>query len=446
MDSQGNLYGTTRQGGPDFNFGTDDYGTGTLFKYSPAGGIQTLASFFAEGSADGAGFEPQGGILPDGAGGFYGTTSYGYDCGGTVFHYTPAAGLTTLAAFTYPENPGVYPMGAIAVDGKGNVYGTTVASSGEGYGTIFKCTPSGELTTLALFQDPAPTDSLIGETPYGVVIDNQGNLYGTTSAGGANGDGTIFEYSSSGSVTTLASFDGANGQEPEGTLIVDGAGNLYGTTFEGGPGGHGTVFEYSASGGLQTLAAFDGTNGASPTGLVMDGNGNIYGSTCLGGQSDSYYGFGTIYELVPTFPMSGTISLQGCAEPAQTLTFTFRRGVAQPFTQNVTLASDGSYTLSAVPNGTYTVAIKGPKWLQKDVTGVVVNGGAISGINATLLPGDANGDNVVDINDFSILAAAFGSDASMSNWNTNADFNCDGVVDIQDFSLLAANFGMVGDP
>jgi hypothetical protein len=149
---------------------------------------------------------------------------------------------------------------------------------------------------------------------------------------------------------------------------------------------------------------------------------------------------------VPSSTLSGDISLEGCANLAQTLTFTFAPAEGDAFSQSVTLASDGSYTIDAVPNGTYTIGIKGPKWLKTDLTNVDVSGGAVTGVNATLLPGDINGDNVVDIQDFSLLAAAYGSDSSSSNWNTNADLNCDGVVNIEDFSLLAADYGLSGDP
>jgi subtilase family serine protease len=144
--------------------------------------------------------------------------------------------------------------------------------------------------------------------------------------------------------------------------------------------------------------------------------------------------------------LAGTIELEGCSNLAQPITFTLRPASGPAGTQTVTLSSSGGFALSAVPSGTYTVHIKGAKWLASDVMGIVVNGGSAAGANATLLPGDINGDNVVDIQDFSVLAAAFGSDPSTANWNPDADLNCDGVVDINDFSLLAADFGLSGDP
>jgi subtilase family serine protease len=148
----------------------------------------------------------------------------------------------------------------------------------------------------------------------------------------------------------------------------------------------------------------------------------------------------------PTFTVGGTVSLQQCDNLAQQINFTFRPASGSSFTDTVTLGADGSFSIAGVPNGTYTIAIKGAKWLQADLTGVVVNGGAVSGLSASLLGGDLNNDNVVNIDDFSILAAAYGTTSSDSNWNTLADINCDGVVDINDFSILAGNFGDSGDP
>jgi alpha-tubulin suppressor-like RCC1 family protein len=143
--------------------------------------------------------------------------------------------------------------------------------------------------------------------------------------------------------------------------------------------------------------------------------------------------------------VSGTIGLEEAANLEQTLQFTFHEIGVTTFTRSVTLAADGSYSVSGLPTGTYNIGVKGPKWLRKTLTGVSVSG-QVAGISPSLLAGDINGDNVVDLNDFSLLAEAFGSDSSSANWNVYADLNCDGVVDLNDFSLLAANFGVAGDP
>ena len=106
------------------------------------------------------------------------------------------------------------------------------------------------------------------------------------SGGGANGDGTVFEMKAgSNTITTLASFNGTNGAGPTSGLIMDSSGNLYGTTTSGGANGDGTVFEMAAgSNTITTLASFDGTNGAAPeSALIMDGSGNLYGTNQNGG-------------------------------------------------------------------------------------------------------------------------------------------------------------------
>jgi kumamolisin len=154
----------------------------------------------------------------------------------------------------------------------------------------------------------------------------------------------------------------------------------------------------------------------------------------------------TTITIVPaSFNVSGTISMTGCENLAQSITFTLRPASGSTTTDSVVLSATGAYTLTGVPNGTYTIHVKGAKWLARNVAGVVVNNGAVSGVNATLLPGDINNDNVVDLNDFALLAQAFGSSSSSANWNANADLNCDGVVDLNDFSLLAEDFGLAGD-
>jgi subtilase family serine protease len=143
--------------------------------------------------------------------------------------------------------------------------------------------------------------------------------------------------------------------------------------------------------------------------------------------------------------VAGTVSLQDCVQLEQPITFAFRPASGTAFSVTTPLSSTGAFSIAGVPNGTYTIAIKGAKWLQRDLTEVVVSR-AVSGLSASLSGGDLNGDNVVDLNDFAILAAAFGSSPSSPNWNSVADINCDGVVDLNDFSILASNFGASGDP
>jgi hypothetical protein len=144
--------------------------------------------------------------------------------------------------------------------------------------------------------------------------------------------------------------------------------------------------------------------------------------------------------------VSGKITLPGCVNSVQPITFTFRpTNGGAPFTKTVTLAADGAYSLSNIPAGTYILAIKGSKWLQRDVN-VDTTGGDVSGVNATLLPGDVNNDNKVGILDLGLLADSFGKSQGQAGFNPNADLNCDGKVSLVDLGLLADNFGKQGDP
>src|SRR5262249_27533773 len=144
-------------------------------------------------------------------------------------------------------------------------------------GTVFELAAgSGTITTLASFNGSN------GANPLGVLIfDSAGNLYGTTNLGGAANDGTVFELAAgSGTITTLATFTGTNGANPQAGLLMDGSGNLYGTTRNGGAYNDGTVFKVApGSGVITTLASFSVYVGYFPlSSLVMDGSGNLYGT------------------------------------------------------------------------------------------------------------------------------------------------------------------------
>jgi uncharacterized repeat protein (TIGR03803 family) len=197
--------------------------------------------------------------------------------------------VATLASFDGTD--GANPVAGLVLDGSGNLYGTTSLGGPHADGTVFEIAAgSGAITTLASF---AGANGAFPEA--GLVQDGSGNLYGTTASGGAHGDGTVFEVAKrSGAITRRASFNGANGAFPVAGLVMDGSGNLYGTTVFGGASGEGTVFEVAKRGGrITTLASFDGSDGANPyAGLVLDG-GNLYGTTQLGGAGD----LGTVFEL-----------------------------------------------------------------------------------------------------------------------------------------------------
>jgi uncharacterized repeat protein (TIGR03803 family) len=162
-------------------------------------------------------------------------------------------------------------------------------------GTIFRMTPAGTLTSLFSF------DSANGANPYsGLTLDTNGALYGTTCNGGTNKDGTVFRVVGS-TVTTLHNFEGSDGACPYGALFLASSGELYGTTTLGGTfgasfGGYGTLFRISPGGTFASLYSFDLTDGAFPYGgLVQAASGLLYGTTRQGGSQ----GFGTVFSFTP---------------------------------------------------------------------------------------------------------------------------------------------------
>lgn len=306
MDSSGDLYGTTQDGGTA--------GSGTVFELSPTAGggyaESVLHSFtgspISVGNADGA--SPRAGLIADGAGDLYGTTYNGGPSGfGDVFELSPAAGGGYAESILYSfsgGSDGGLSSGVLVRDSAGDLYGTTTTGGGfVGDGTVFKLIPgNGGYTELTLHVFTGNDGGSDGASPQaGLILDSAGNLYGTTSVGGG-----VFELSpaAAGAYTesTLYTFTGRDdGASPQSSLIMDGAGNLFGTTQVGGSGGYGTVFKLApnGSGGYieSILYGFtDRNDGASPqSNLVMDRAGDLYGTTEYGGGSD----YGTVYELAP---------------------------------------------------------------------------------------------------------------------------------------------------
>ena len=176
----------------------------------------------------------------------------------------------------------------------GSLYGTTSLGGANSDGTVFKITAGGKLTSLYSFC--SQTNCIDGVSPYaGLVQATNGNIYGTT-YGGGSGAGTVFKITSGGELTTLYPFCCANGISPDGTLVQAANGDFYGTTNEGGANTGGTVFKITPSGELTTLSAFDGTDGDLPHGQLVEGSsGTFFGVTASGGVDG---GGGTVFELV----------------------------------------------------------------------------------------------------------------------------------------------------
>lgn len=291
-DGQGNLYGTTYEGG---STGCGGNGCGTVFKIAPDGSKATLHTF--AGGTDGA--NPTG-VIKVGKY-FYGTTAQGgvkncgpYNCG-TVFRLDRDGKERILHRFAGGSD-GSDPVGLI-VDSAGNLYGVTILGggsgcSGSGCGTVFKLLPDGTEAVLHAFvagSDGSGPDSEL-------TLDASGNLYGTTALGGSNncqgyGCGTVYKVGANGREQVLYAFQGTgDGSWPWGNLILDGAGNLYGVTDVGA----GVVFRLAADGTESVLHSFTGGNdGDQPNGLVADNRGNLYGTALYGGAD----GEGNVFKL-----------------------------------------------------------------------------------------------------------------------------------------------------
>ena len=229
--TSGNIIGTTA--GVSMLKGAKRY-NGSVFNQVTKND-HALLKFVGSNSADGS--FPTGGLAIDPQGNIYGTTMFGGSGEGVAFEVTPQGVETLLHTFTGSQDGGV-PTGGLIRDAQGNLYGTAAEGGQFSQGTVFEITSSG-LTTLHSFNgtDGAGPQSLL-------IFDGQGNLYGTTYSGGAFNQGTIFELNPSGQETVLYNFSGgADGAHPQAALLFDGQGNLYGTTAAGGASGLGTIFK-----------------------------------------------------------------------------------------------------------------------------------------------------------------------------------------------------------
>jgi uncharacterized repeat protein (TIGR03803 family) len=253
--------------------------------------------------------ENPSGLMQGSDGNFYGTTEYGGTNGaGTVFKISTNGALTTLYSFT-GGNDGANPQAGLVQGRDGNFYGTTEYGGTNDFGTVFKISANGALTTLYCFGGSSD-----GGNPCAALVQGRdGNFYGTTENGGrTNNYGTVFKISPNGALTTLYSFGSVqdtngvplDGADPSGALVQGSDGNLYGTTSNYGIGGSGTVFKISANGALTTLYSF--TGGAPYVGsyaaLVQGRDGSFYGTTECGGTTNLNLqtwglGYGTVFRL-----------------------------------------------------------------------------------------------------------------------------------------------------
>jgi len=295
LDQQGNLYGTTSRGGT--NSIHLPRGDGTVFELSPDGTETTLYNFGAF-KTDGA--EPTAGLVMDASGNFYGTTYYGgTDIYGTIFRVSPEGEENILHDFANDSSDGGNPDSSLIMDNKGNLYGTTESGGSNGAGTVFELTAEGSYSILRNFgggngDGALPLSSL--------TLDSQGNLYGTTYFGGSGDGGTVFKLSpgSNGSwnQTILYNFAQQTGgcEYPVSNLLFDATGNLYGTASSGGAWKGGCAYELSPAGKLTILHTFgEGDDGSGPGGNIVFFQGNLFGTTYSGGA----YAEGTVFKITP---------------------------------------------------------------------------------------------------------------------------------------------------
>ncbi len=318
LDAAGNLYGITAYGGQS-GCGQFGDGCGVAFKLNPTGHESILHTF--TGSPDGA--NSVVGLLLNSSGIFYGETfNGGSNNAGMIFKLTPQPRACASVLCPWREtilhqfsggSDGANPYGDLIQDSEGNIYGTTTTGGTTGFGTVFEVDSQGQYSMLYTFSGP-PLD---GSSPNGALIrDQAGNLYGATFSGGTSNAGTIFELSPTGSSWTpkiLYSFTGgSDGGGPAAGVIADQEGNFYGTTSVGGAPscGCGVVFELSpnlnGTWSETVLHTFTGVpDGAvSYAALIRDRVGNLYGTTSAGGTATGCplgpAGCGTVFEVSST--------------------------------------------------------------------------------------------------------------------------------------------------
>ena len=280
--TDGNFYGTTNAGGAA--------DAGTVFRMTPKG-VESVLYAFAD-NPDGSG-PGASSVVADAEGNLYGTTQVGGTFGnGTIYRVAPGGGETVLYSFSDGDDGG-YPNGTLVIDGTGNLYGTASGGGTHNDGAAFEYSAGGSYSVLHDFA--GGSDGIGPEGP--LLRDGSGNLFGTTSYGGSNSQGIVYEIAANGQESVLYAFTGGNdGGHPNGGVIEDSAGNFYGTATNDGVNGLGTVFELAPGGTLKVLHAFAGeTDGAFPYGaLVQNESGNLYGTTDQGGVEHQA---GTVYRV-----------------------------------------------------------------------------------------------------------------------------------------------------
>ncbi len=314
FDSSGNLFGITAGGGTNTE-GRNTEGT----VYEIVKGSTTITDI-PTSNPDNVVLQPQGGLTLDTQGNLFGTTyGGGAKDKGTVFEIAKGSThIQTLASFNGTD--GENPYGGVTFDRQGNLFGTTAKGGANDKGTVFEIAKgTTRIKTVDFF------DASNGSYPQsGVTFDSEGNLFGTTTGGGAqnesDGHGTVFEIAKgSAAITDLVSFNGTDGDSPDAGVTFDSRGNLFGTTTKGGAHSRGMVYEIAkGSTHLKILASFNGANGSDPEAAVaFDSQGNLFGTTAKGGANDK----GTVFEIAAPGSSSAAALTPAQASPAKQVSF-----------------------------------------------------------------------------------------------------------------------------
>lgn len=316
ISPDGALYGTTHSGG-DGQGCKELHGCGTVYSVRPKSGNTGVpwqeTMLYQFGNQDGSNPD-YGDVVFDQAGNLYGTTRNGGTyLQGTVYELSHQGGTwkeSVLHSFAGSPD-GTTPLSGPVFDQAGNLYGTTSAGGANGWGTVYQLKPTGPGWTeniLDSIQDGSDGQTLSA----GVIFDPAGDLYGATQTGGTGGGGTVFELTSLSSggwnSSTLYGFPGPAFGGPFRSVVMDNAGNLYGTTSGDGAHQWGSVFKLTRSNGGWTYSSLHdftgGADGGTPYGsLVFDANGNLYGTTFYGGtgqcDAQGFTGCGVVFEITP---------------------------------------------------------------------------------------------------------------------------------------------------
>jgi uncharacterized repeat protein (TIGR03803 family) len=305
QDALGNFYGTTYKGGSR----NGEEGEGTVFKLGEGSPLHVFT-----GSPDGA--NPWAGLIVDSSGNLYGTTvNGGAGNAGTVFEID-AEGVESIVYSFTGGTDGASPYGGLVMDSAGNLYGTTNGGGGHFEGAVFKLDTSGNESVLYSFAGAPDGQQPMGGLVMDSAGNFYGTTeYGGDASCYTLGCGTVFELDSAGNETILHAFRGSpDGRQPFAGLVIDSAGNLYGTTPYGGTMtrcinydndavGCGTVFEIDNTGAETILHSMGGgglEGGSAPYGgLLIDSAGTLYGTAAYGGNGPNVGGDGLVFEITP---------------------------------------------------------------------------------------------------------------------------------------------------